>query len=250
MVVKETLIYYPDAGALPSGSRLITGTARTDLGLSGQPRAYYNSLVSIRLDDSRPVLEAQYDKSRLVPFGESNPLRLLTEWVGFDSLSEIAPYYSPGSGALTLDIAGLPGVAPLICYEAVYPRYSPRQLNRPDWLLNISNDSWYGNSAGPQQLLNQTQYRAIEEGLPLVRVAAAGVSGQIDPYGRLIESIPSKSTKVLMITLLEGLGETPYGMYGNALWIIVLLILASVAHFLSVVATTHLGRRPQPTEGR
>lgn len=238
------------AGALPSHSRLLTGTARTDLGLNGQPRAYYNSLVSIRLDDSRPVLEAQYDKSRLVPFGESNPLRLLTEWVGFDSLSEIAPYYSPGSGAQTLNIEGLPGVAPLICYEAVYPRYSPRQLNRPDWLLNISNDSWYGNSAGPQQLLNQTQYRAIEEGLPLVRVAAAGVSGQIDPYGRLIESIPSKSTEVLMITLLEGLGETPYGMYGNALWMIVLLVLASVAHFLSVVTTTYLGRRPQPTEGR
>ena len=238
------------AGTLPEGSRLITGTARADFGLNGRPRAYFNSLIALILEENRPVLEAQYDKSRLVPFGESNPLRLLTEWVGFDSLSEIAPYYSPGSGAQTLDLDGLPPVAPLICYEAVYPRYSPRQLNRPEWLLNISNDSWYGNSAGPQQLLNQTQYRAIEEGLPLVRVAAAGVSGQIDPYGRLIESIPSKSTEVLMITLLEGLGETPYGMYGNALWVIVLLVLAAVAHFLSVVATTHLGRSAQPTEGR
>ncbi|EAP89636.1 apolipoprotein N-acyltransferase [Oceanicaulis sp. HTCC2633] len=235
---------------LPPGTRLITGTARAEYGLGGRPRAYFNSLVSISLEENGAVLEAQYDKSRLVPFGESNPLRLLTEWIGFDSLSELAPYYSPGAGARTLNLEGLPGLAPLICYEAVYPRYSPRQSNRPDWLLNISNDSWYGNSSGPQQLLNQTQYRAIEEGLPLVRVAAAGVSGQIDPYGRLIESIPSKSTEVLMITLLEGLHETPYGKYGNALWVIVLLVLAAVAHFLSVVATTHLGRALQPTEGR
>ena len=234
----------------PTGTRLITGTARSETGLNGRPRAYYNSLISIILEENSAVLEAQYDKARLVPFGESNPLRLLTELIGFDSLSEIAPYYSPGSGARTLDLESLPGLAPLICYEAVYPRYSPRQANRPEWLLNISNDSWYGNSTGPRQLLNQTQYRAIEEGLPLVRVAAAGVSGQIDPYGRLIESIPSKSTEVLMITLLEGLSETPYGMYGNALWIIVLLILAAVAHFLSVVTSAHLGRGRQPSERR
>jgi apolipoprotein N-acyltransferase len=238
------------ADRFPEGTRLITGTARSEIGLNGRPRAYFNSLISIILEENHAVLEAQYDKSRLVPFGESNPLRLLTEWIGFDSLSELAPYYSPGSGARTLNLEGLPGLAPLICYEAVYPRYSPRQANRAEWLLNISNDSWYGNSSGPQQLLNQTQYRAIEEGLPLVRVAAAGVSGQIDPYGRLIESIPSKSTEVLMITLLEGLAETPYGMYGNALWVIVLLILAAVAHFLPVVASTHLGRSRQSSEGR
>ncbi|WP_440958399.1 apolipoprotein N-acyltransferase [Oceanicaulis sp. LC35] len=238
------------ADGFPDGTRLITGTARSEIGLNGQPRAYFNSLVSIILEENHAVLEAQYDKSRLVPFGEGNPLRGLTEWFGFDSLSEIAPYYSPGSGARTLNLEGLPGLAPLICYEAVYPRYSPRQSNRPEWLLNISNDSWYGNSSGPQQLLNQTQYRAIEEGLPLVRVAASGISGQIDPYGRLIESIPSKSTEVLMITLLEGLGETPYGMYGNALWVIVLLVLAAVAHFLSVVTSAHLGRSRQPVEGR
>ncbi|VXC88091.1 Apolipoprotein N-acyltransferase [Oceanicaulis sp. 350] len=238
------------ADALPSGTRLITGTARTDRGLNGRPRAYFNSLVSMKIDNNRPILEAQYDKSRLVPFGESNPFLSLTDWMGFESLSEIAPYYSPGSGAQTLALDGLPSMAPLICYEAVYSRYSPRQSNRPDWLLNISNDSWYGNSAGPQQLLNQTQYRAIEEGLPLVRVAAAGISGQIDPYGRLIESIPSSSTEVLLITLLEGLGDTPYGVYGNALWVIASLVLAAVMHCLTVVSFTHSGRGARPAEGR
>jgi apolipoprotein N-acyltransferase len=238
------------ADALPPGMRLITGTARVDRGLNGRPNAYYNSLISLRLESDRPVLEAQYDKSRLVPFGESNPVLSLTDWLGFDSLSELAPYYSPGHGARTLQLDGLPDMAPLICYEAVYSRYSPRQLNRPEWLLNISNDSWYGNSAGPQQLLNQTQYRAIEEGLPLVRVAAAGISGQIGPYGRLIESIPSRSTEVLLITLLEGLDDTPYGMYGNALWVIALLILAALMHCLTVVSFTYSGRRPRPAEGR
>jgi apolipoprotein N-acyltransferase len=88
---------------------LITGTARVDRGLNGRPRAYFNSLVSMKIDNNRPILEAQYDKSRLVPFGESNPILSLTDWMGFESLSEIAPYYSPGSGAQTLRTGRLAG---------------------------------------------------------------------------------------------------------------------------------------------
>jgi len=234
----------------PEGSRLITGTPRMDLGPDQRPTAYYNALVSLVFQDEEPRIEAQYDKARLVPFGESNPLRPLTRWIGFETLVEAAPAYDPGPGAQTLRLQGLPEFAPLICYEAIYPRFIPRQDNRPQWILNISNDSWYGNSSGPQQLMNQTQYRSIEEGLPLIRVAAAGVSGQVDPLGRVIESLPSDATETLTITLREALDAPPYARYGNALWVIALIILAALTQILVVVLRTHLGGAFSLHEGR
>ncbi len=211
----------------PEGSRLITGVARAEFGPDSPPHptAYFNSLVSLIFLDGAPQLEARYDKARLVPFGESNPLRSLTRWVGFETLGESAPAYDPGSGSRTLVLNGLPGLAPLICYEAIYPRYIPRHSDRAGWMLNISNDAWYGNSSGPQQLLNQTQYRTIEEGMPLVRVAAAGVSGQIDPLGRLTQTLSSGSAEPLTVRLLKATDAPPYAIYGDAIWLIVLVIL-------------------------
>jgi len=235
---------------LPEQTRLITGTPRADPELNEAPEYFYNSMVSLILDETGGQLEFQYDKAKLVPFGEGNPLRSLTRLFGFGSLAEAVPAYDPGPGPKTVSVDGLPRFAPLICYEAIYPRFIERIQNRPEWLLNISNDSWYGNSSGPKQLLNQTQYRSIEEGIPLIRVASAGVSGQVDALGRLRNSQVTPSTETFTITLLEGLDAPPYARYGNALCVFAWLILVSLTQFIAVVKNSYWASFGNLHEGR
>lgn len=214
--------------ALPDGALLMAGTARARRGEDGAPDRYYNALAALRMESGWMRVEATYDKVRLVPFGEGNPLASLTRLVGFETLSTMAPFYSPGEAARTLQLAGLGPVAPLICYEVIFPRFAPRGDDRPHWLVNISNDSWYGSSAGPRQHLNQAQYRALEEGLPLVRAASNGVSGQIDPYGRIEHALAVDAEAFIDVVLLERLDETPYALYGGGLWGVAFLILLAL----------------------
>ncbi|WBQ10469.1 apolipoprotein N-acyltransferase [Hyphomonadaceae bacterium ML37] len=216
--------------ALPQGALLLAGTARAERGAPGEPDRYYNALAAVRMNANWMDVEDSYDKVRLVPFGEGNPLAPLTRLVGFDTLSNIVPFYSPGDAARTLQLDGLGAVAPLICYEVIFPRFAPRGDDRPEWLVNISNDSWYGSSAGPRQHLNQAQYRALEEGLPLVRAASNGVSGQIDPYGRIEHALPVDAEAFIDVVLLERLDDTPYALYGGGPWggaFLILLVLNS-----------------------
>lgn len=210
---------------LPEDGLLITGTPRAEFDAGGEPSAYFNALAALRAGPERLYLEATYDKARLVPFGEGNPLRPLTRLIGFETLNQYAPSYDAGIGARTLDVEGLSPFAPLICYEVIYSRFAPRGSDRPDWLLNISNDSWYGNSAGPQQHLNQARYRSIEEGLPLVRAASAGISGLINPYGIGIHLLPIDATQAIDIDLPRRLDETVFARYGSIPWMIVFIIV-------------------------
>lgn len=211
--------------ALPEGALLLTGITRSDRGAPGAAPLYYNSMVALRMTAEWMAVEGGYDKVRLVPFGEGNPLAPLTRLAGFETLSSMAPYYTPGQAARTLSLAGLPPMAPLICYEVIFPRFAPRGADRPHWLVNISNDSWYGSSSGPRQHLNQARYRALEEGLPLVRAASNGVSGQIDPYGRVERALPVDAEAFIDVVLLERLDDTPFALYGNIPWSIGFLIL-------------------------
>lgn len=235
---------------LPGETRLITGTPRADPPLNQSPDFYYNSMVSLYFDEFTPTVEFQYDKVKLVPFGEGNPLRRLTRVFGFDSLAEAVPAYDPGPGAQIIELDQLPRFSPLICYEAIYPRFVEQVQNRPEWLLNISNDSWYGSSSGPRQLLNQTQYRSIEEGLSLVRVASAGVSGQVDALGRMRSPDQSSSTESFTITLLEGLDAPPYARYGNALFVFVWLFLVIFTQFIAVTKSSYYASFRFRHEGR
>jgi len=211
--------------ALPDGALLMAGTARAQRGEAGAPDRYFNALAALRMDTDWMELEATYDKVRLVPFGEGNPLAPLTRLAGFETLSNIVPFYTPGEAAQTLRLEGLGPVAPLICYEVIFARFAPRGAERPHWLVNISNDSWYGSSAGPRQHLNQAQYRSLEEGLPLVRAASNGVSGQIDPYGRIEHALSVDDEAFIDVVLLERLDDTPYALYGGGLWGVAFSIL-------------------------
>ncbi|KAA5803478.1 apolipoprotein N-acyltransferase [Alkalicaulis satelles] len=214
--------------ALPEGALLLSGITRAARGEAGGPDQFFNSLGALRMDADWMVLEDAYDKVRLVPFGEGNPVAPLTRLIGFETLSHIAPFYTPGPYARTLSLAGLRPFAPLICYEVIFPRFAPRGADRPHWLVNISNDSWYGASSGPRQHLNQAQYRAVEEGLPLVRAASNGVSGQIDPYGRIERALAVDDESFIDVVLLERLDATPYSLYGDGLWSILFAILLAL----------------------
>ncbi len=216
------------SAAFADGPLLITGAARFER--SSDETAYYNSLFVIDFTGGQAASLGVYDKTRLVPFGEGNPARGLTEMFGFTALAR--NFFTPGGGAATLDPRGLPAFAPLICYEVIFPRFVPRGAARPAFLLNVSNDSWYGDSAGPRQHLNQARYRAIEEGLSMARAASGGSSGLVDPWGRGVDLLPVRVEKTLDIHILEGLGKTLYAKYGDAPWAAVAFILLFVVHLV------------------
>lgn len=131
-----------------------------------------------------------YDKHHLVPFGEYLPLSGLFSRFGLRGLADQFGALGAGPGPAVLDMGNLGTAAPLICYEAIFPQKLAALGVKPDWILQITNDAWFGEISGPYQHLAQARARAVEQGLPLVRSANTGVSAVVDSYGRIVDSIP------------------------------------------------------------
>jgi len=140
---------------------------------------FYNSFAVL---DKDLELVTTYDKFHLVPFGEYIPLANILHIAPFVALDG----FDSGTGPQTIHAGALPSFSPLICYEIIFPGAITAPGDRPQWIVNITNDGWYGDSPGPYQHFAQTRFRAIEEGLPVVRAANTGISGVIDPYGRVL----------------------------------------------------------------
>ena len=129
-------------------------------------------------------------------------------------------------------VPGAPAMLPLICYEVIFPGEAVPQGERPGWLLNLTNDAWYGISPGPYQHLQQARVLAIEEGLPLVRAANSGVSAVIDPFGRIVHSLPLGTAGILDSTLPRPIAATIYGRIGDLwLWVLVACVFAATLVF-------------------
>ena len=168
---------------------------------------------------------ASYDKFHLVPFGEYVPLRRWLGALGVEKLVQGQADFSTGPGPRTLVLPGLPPVGPLICYEAIFPGRVTARGDRPAWLLNLTNDAWFGISSGPYQHVAMARMRAVEEGLPLVRAANSGVSAVVDAHGRVLASLGLGRRGVVDAALPRALaGPPPYGRYGD--WILLPLVLA------------------------
>ncbi|MFI4974273.1 MAG: apolipoprotein N-acyltransferase [Caulobacterales bacterium] len=180
--------------ALRPGQTLITGGFRAEPAPQGAKAPnglwFFNSLVAMRRDPAGLVITARYDKHRLVPFGEYMPLDSLASRVGFKQLVHVGDGFRPGPPPRPIFPAGAPAVQPLICYESLFPDFTREGAiaagRRPAWIVNISDDAWFGVTSGPWQHLNLASYRAIEEGLPMVRATPTGVSAIIDAYGRVL----------------------------------------------------------------
>ncbi|MEJ0071686.1 MAG: apolipoprotein N-acyltransferase [Pseudomonadota bacterium] len=136
--------------------------------------------------------------------------------------------FSAGPGPRSLRLPGLPPVGPLICYEVIFPGEVIDPDDRPAWLLNLTNDAWYGDSSGPYQHFASARARAVEQGLPLVRAANTGISGVIDPYGRVIARLGLGRAGVVDALLPRGLPDaTVYQRFGGG--ILAFLLLAGLA---------------------
>lgn len=193
--------------AVPPNGYLLTGAPRRPR----DPPALHNSILV--LDDTGTVRGA-YDKSHLVPFGEYVPL---ADILPIRKVTAGAVDFSPGSGVRTLSPPGIPAFSPLICYEVIFPGAALDDDNRPAWILNATNDAWYGDSAGPYQHLQHARLRAVEEGLPLARPANTGISVAFDAYGREIGRVPLSEMGVLDFRLPPPLPETLFARVGNNL---------------------------------
>jgi len=177
------------------------------------------------IDGAGTVVET-FDKFHLVPFGEYVPL---ARYLPIQKLTSGKTGFTPGPGPRTLRLPGLPAVSPLICYEVIFPGAVTAPGDRPEWLLNLTNDAWYGVSAGPYQHLAQARVRATEEGLPMVRAAYTGVSAVIDPYGRVLRRLALNRPGVIDTKLPKPLAEPPiYARAGDG-------ILAGLLGLLLVV---------------
>ena len=166
------------------GQTLLMGANRAEPDGRGGYR-YFNTLLAFRRDDTALRVGGYYDKFRLVPFGEFMPLGDLAGRLGIRALVHMPDDFTAGPPPRPLVLSGVPAVQPLICYEALFPGLAAGG-KRPAWILNISNDAWFGRTSGPWQHLNIASYRAIEQGLPIVRSTPTGVSAVIDPEGRIV----------------------------------------------------------------
>ena len=165
-----------------------------------------------------------YNKSQLVPFGEYVPLRPLLPFV--EKITHGSKDFSRGDGATILSAPNVPPFAPLICYEVIYPDYRP-QTGSAQWLINVTNDAWFGLSSGPHQHFEMARMRAVEQGLPLVRAANTGISGIIDGYGRVRQFLPLGEQGVIDGFLpLPADHSTIYSEYGE--WIVGILMFIGI----------------------
>ena len=198
---------------LPPGAVLITGAVRASEPVNPAARQAFNSIYVI--DHSGSIL-ASYDKVHLVPFGEYLPFKPLLEALGMQTVTKQIGGFQPGDRRRLLAIPGTSLALPLICYEIIFPGDVVPPGERPGWIVNVTNDGWFGISAGPYQHFQQARVRAIEEGLPLVRAANTGISAVVDPVGRVVNSLRLGEEGVLDSPLPRSIRAPLYARVGDA----------------------------------
>jgi apolipoprotein N-acyltransferase len=204
------------AAVVPKDGYLLTGALRAN----PPPAPVEKIWNSIEALNERGEIVAHYDKAHLVPFGEYVPFRDL---LPVTKITAGTMDLSAGSGPQTILLPGLPPFAPLVCYEAIFPGAIVDESDRPAWMLNVTNDAWYGRSSGPYQHFAIARTRAVEEGLPLVRVANNGISAVVDPLGRVLARTDIDAVGYVDAALPNPVARPPYARAGD--WTLVALLL-------------------------
>jgi apolipoprotein N-acyltransferase len=203
--------------AVPPRGHLLAGAMRAGANIAD---GVWNSLLAI---DPAGSIVGHYDKVHLVPMGEYIPfhkhLAPISGLVGRGSFEE-------GQGFVTLEVRGLPTFSPVICYEAIFPAAVTGPGARPQWLLNVTNDAWFGPSSGPHQHLASARLRAIEEGLPMLRAANTGISAVIDAHGRVLNSLAIDTGGIIDSPIPPARAATPYSKWGDGTFVVLLTILS------------------------
>lgn len=187
---------------------------------------------------------ATYDKMHLVPFGEYVPAFLdrALRALGIRQFVEIPGGFTAGRRRAPFEVPGLPPVAASICYEAIFPdEITAAPGARPGLIVNVTNDGWFGDTPGPRQHFAQSRLRAVEHGLPLVRAANTGISAVVDPYGRVVASLPLGVDGVLDSGLPRSGTPTIFDTYGNAL-LVALCLLCCVGAVIGFLPRTFAWR--------
>src|SRR4051812_130056 len=207
------------AAVLPKDGYLITGALRAN----PPPGAVTQVWNSVEAVDAQGVIRARYDKAHLVPFGEYVPF---SDLLPMKKITPGAIDISAGPGPRSLSLPGLPSFAAIVCYEAIFPAGIVDSEARPDWILNVTNDAWYGHSSGPYQHFAIARTRAVEQGLPLVRAASNGISGVVDATGRVLAGMDLDTVGYLDVALPPAAGATPYAVAGD--WIVLAMLLLTL----------------------
>ena len=219
------------SGSEGSRGRIAEAAMGAQVIVGGQRYAGFEPRNVLAVLDGAGAIAQVYDKHHLVPFGEYLPLRGLADRLGLNAIAQqLSGGYWPGAGPVLIDFGQFGRAFPMICYEAIFPRYI-RAVERPDWMVQITNDAWFGSFAMPYQHLALARLRAAEQGLPLIRAANTGISAVIDARGRIVEALPMGTQGTIDTLLPATLPPTPYARWGDlpALLIALLATLGGLA---------------------
>ena len=211
--------------SVPPQMILVTGAVRRQI--NGEDTDYFNSVIVWSGDGT---LIARRDKTHLVPFGEYLPFQSLLEAMGLLQLTQLRGGYAPGRDPSSITLPDGRRLHPLICYEAIFP-YRARTSPRPDMLVNLTNDGWFGRSAGPHQHLALARLRAVEQGLPMIRVANTGISTVVDALGRPLVRIALDTSGAVSVPLPTALERTGFSVFGHVPFAIFWLLGGGVLCF-------------------
>ncbi len=207
---------------------LLTGAIRRQFGRDGA-ETYH---TSVELIDSNGVVQNYYDKWRLVPGGEYLPLAWVLEPLGFRKVVNLPESFTAGAGPQSVNVPGIGNAGLLICYEAIFPDQLVVASPRPRWIVNVTNDGWFGSSVGPYQHLAQVRMRAVEQALPIARAANTGISAVIDPWGRYIAKTKLETRDAIEVHLPQTGEPTPFSRWGvTVVWALGGLCWCGVAFF-------------------
>ncbi|MCZ4272185.1 apolipoprotein N-acyltransferase [Maritalea porphyrae] len=218
----------PDALAriarlLPNGTKLIAGAARKNVDLTGLGQTQEGILNSILAFSDQGEINATYDKYRLVPFGEYVPFKPLLSLMGIKEMVSASDSFVHGEKPnQALRPLGTPAFLPLICYEVIFSGGMGSAIDQADWILNLTNDAWFQGTIGPAQHFEHARMRALEEGLPLVRVANTGRTAIVDAFGRITASLPMDEALVLNANLPQRLEKTLFSQYRHIIFYLII----------------------------